>query len=143
MTSPLAGEEKSIDFGQVRDLKYRTFLYVSLQYSIVHPSFQLLILPPISYKVYMRIPTFPFIPRTFYTLGNYSVHLSQAKYKSLRPFTRGPILKSMPTIPFLSSFFSSSSSSKMSFPLQKSDDEWQAVLSKGKSVPLSVPMGFS
>ena len=80
----------------------------------------------------MRIPTFPSIVRTFYTLSNYSARIStQTQYKALQPFTRGTVLKSMPTIPFLSSFFSTNNSSKMSFPVQKSEDEWQAVLSKG------------
>lgn len=38
----------------------------------------------------------------------------------------------MPSIPFFGSFFSSTSSSsdKMTYPVQKSDDEWRAVLSK-------------
>jgi len=38
----------------------------------------------------------------------------------------------MPTIPFFGSLFSTSSSSSknMSFPLKKTEDEWQAVLSK-------------
>ncbi|QSZ36099.1 hypothetical protein DSL72_007224 [Monilinia vaccinii-corymbosi] len=36
----------------------------------------------------------------------------------------------MPTIPFLSAFFGTSSSQNMSYPVQKSDDEWQAILSK-------------
>jgi peptide-methionine (R)-S-oxide reductase len=79
----------------------------------------------------MRIPTFPTLIRSFYILSNYSARVSHNQYRTLQPFTRGAVLKSMPTIPFLSSFFSSSSSSKMSYPLQKSDDEWQAVLSKG------------
>jgi len=79
----------------------------------------------------MRFPTFPTIIRTFYTLSNYTRVSSQAQYKALNPFTRGTVYKSMPTIPFLSSLFSTSSSSNdMSYPLQKSDDEWQAVLSK-------------
>jgi len=84
----------------------------------------------------MRFPNFPTIIRTFYILSNYSARHS-TPYKVLQPFTRGTILKSMPTIPFLSSFFSTSSPSKMSYPLQKSDDEWQAVLSKGMSLPLN------
>ncbi|KAH6679665.1 methionine-R-sulfoxide reductase-like protein SelR [Halenospora varia] len=79
----------------------------------------------------MRIPTFTTIIRSFYTLSNYSIRASnQAPFKALQPLTRGTILKSMPTIPFLGSFFSTSSSSKMSYPLQKSDDEWKAVLNK-------------
>jgi peptide-methionine (R)-S-oxide reductase len=37
----------------------------------------------------------------------------------------------MPTIPFFGSFFSSSSQ-KMSYQVQKSEEEWRAVLNKGK-----------
>ncbi|KAH7346328.1 methionine-R-sulfoxide reductase-like protein SelR [Rhexocercosporidium sp. MPI-PUGE-AT-0058] len=80
----------------------------------------------------MRFPTFPTLLRTLYTFSNYSTRLS-TQYKSLQPLTRGTVLKSMPTIPFLSSFFgtsSSSSSSNMSHPVQKTDEEWQAVLNK-------------
>jgi len=79
----------------------------------------------------MRFPTFPTLVRTFYTLSNYSARIPQTQFKSLQPLTRGTVLKSMPTIPFLSGFFGTSSSSQnMSHPVQKSDDEWQAVLSK-------------
>jgi len=80
----------------------------------------------------MRFPTFPTIIRTFYTLSNYSARLPHNQYKALQPFTRGTLLKSMPTIPFLSSFFGTNSSSRkdMSYPVQKSNEEWQAVLSK-------------
>jgi len=84
----------------------------------------------------MRIPNFPTIIRTFYTISNHSIRTS-TQYKALQPFTRGTILRSMPTIPFLSSFFSTSNPTKMSYPVQKSDDEWQAVLSKG--TPLFPP----
>src|SRR5947207_1912806 len=38
-------------------------------------------------------------------------------------------LWSMPTIPFLSALFSSSSSDKMEYPDKRTDDEWRAVLS--------------
>ncbi|KAH8684769.1 methionine-R-sulfoxide reductase-like protein SelR [Tricladium varicosporioides] len=79
----------------------------------------------------MRIPSFSTIIRTFYALSNRSIRASnQTPFKSPQPLPRGTILKSMPTIPFLGSFFSTSSSSKMSYPLQKSDDEWKAVLNK-------------
>lgn len=70
----------------------------------------------------MRFPTFPTILRTFYTFTNYT-----ARY---RPNQQYPALKSMPTIPFLGSLFSTSSSQSMSYPVKKSDSEWQAVLSK-------------
>ncbi len=44
------------------------------------------------------------------------------------------VLRSMPTIPFLGSLFGTSTpaSSKMSYPDQRSNDEWQAVLNKGE-----------
>jgi peptide-methionine (R)-S-oxide reductase len=35
-------------------------------------------------------------------------------------------------IPFFGALFSSSSSKNMSYPVQKSDDEWQAVLTPGQ-----------
>lgn len=90
--------------------------------------------PHVSYKVLlMRFPSFPTIARTFFTISNYTAsRLPQQQFQSIGPFTRGTVLKSMPTIPFLGSFFSTSSSKNMSYPVQKSDDEWQAVLSKGK-----------
>ena len=83
----------------------------------------------------MRVPNFPTIIKTFYSLSNYTIR-NTTQYKALQPFTRGTVYKSMPTIPFLANFFgtsssNSSNSSKMSFPVQKSDEEWQAVLSKG------------
>ena len=36
----------------------------------------------------------------------------------------------MPTIPFLGALFSTAENRKMSFPVQKSDSEWQAQLNK-------------
>jgi len=78
----------------------------------------------------MRLPTFPNIFRTLLALSSYSPRVSHAKYRSIQPLTRGIVFKSMPTIPFLSNLFSTSRSPKMSFPVQKSDDEWRAVLSK-------------
>ena len=89
----------------------------------------------------MKSPTFPTIIRRFYTFSNSNARAT-TQYKALTPFSRATIYKSMPTIPFMSSFFSSSSSApKMSYPVQKSDDEWQAVLSKGNSIPLySLPI---
>ncbi|KAG0645861.1 Peptide methionine sulfoxide reductase B3 [Hyphodiscus hymeniophilus] len=78
----------------------------------------------------MKFPTFPTIIRTFYTFSNYSAR-NTTRYQALKPLSQATIYKSMPIIPFLSSFFSSSTdSSKMSYPVQKTDDEWQAVLSK-------------
>jgi peptide-methionine (R)-S-oxide reductase len=81
----------------------------------------------------MRLPLFLTIVRTFHTFTN-ATRL-QAHQKALLPFTRGTIIKSMPSIPFLSALFGSSASSapNMAFPDKRSDQEWQAVLNKGKS----------
>ena len=87
----------------------------------------------------MKFPAFPTLIRTFYTFSNFTARLP-ARYKALPPATRGTVLKSMPTIPFLSSFFSTSAPSRdMSYPVQKSDDEWRAVLSKGTIPSLPFP----
>ncbi|MCJ1364461.1 hypothetical protein MMC16_003572 [Acarospora aff. strigata] len=78
----------------------------------------------------MRLPSFPNLLRTIYTFTNATLP-TRTSHRALQPFARATLLKSMPTIPFLGSLFSTSSSSKdMSFPVQKSDDEWRAVLSK-------------
>lgn len=80
----------------------------------------------------MRLPSISTIVRTFYAFSNSTARTLPASQR-LAPFTRGTVIKSMPTIPFLSSFFgTTSSSSNMSYPLQKSDDEWQAVLNPGR-----------
>jgi peptide-methionine (R)-S-oxide reductase len=78
----------------------------------------------------MRVPSFPTILRTIYTFSNATARRPNTFYKALSPFNRATIL-SMPTIPFLGSLFSSSNSTKMEYPVKKSDDEWQAFLNKG------------
>jgi len=87
----------------------------------------------------MRIPSFPTILRTFYTFTN-ATHRPNTQYKALLPFTRGTVLKSMPTIPFLGSLFSSSGSKNMTYPMEKTDDEWQAVLNKGMQLAIHSPL---
>ena len=83
----------------------------------------------------MRFPPFPAILRTLYTFSNITRN-STAYRGVLQPFNRHPVLKSMPSFPFLSSLFSSSNSRNMSYPVEKSEDEWQAVLNKGKFLAL-------
>ena len=81
----------------------------------------------------MRYPTFPNIVRTFYAFSNVTSRGFAISHRIPASFARGLALRSMPMIPLLGSFFSTSNSSKdMSFPVNKSDDEWQAVLNKGK-----------
>ena len=86
----------------------------------------------------MRFPSFPILIRTFYTVSNATTRTVPRQYRALQPFTRGTILKSMPTIPFLGSLFSSSNSKNMTYPVQKSENEWQAVLDKGTSLPYAI-----
>lgn len=84
----------------------------------------------------MRFPSFSAIIRTFCTFTNATSHVVRPTQPSVSPFLRGTILRSMPTVPFLGSLFSSSSAGKMSYPLEKSEDEWSAVLNKGNKTPL-------
>lgn len=55
------------------------------------------------------------------------------------PVSGATVLKAAPTIPFIGSLFNSSakaeSSDDMSYPDQRSDDEWRAVLSPGSLLP--------
>lgn len=97
-------------------------------------------------STYMRVPTVPVLIRTLYTLSNATTARffnSPTSLKTL-PSPRGTVgLKSMPTIPFLGSLFSSSAQSRemADYPVQKSDDEWRAVLNKGNfsSLPVLSP----
>ncbi|KAL8675119.1 MAG: hypothetical protein Q9168_000490 [Polycauliona sp. 1 TL-2023] len=87
----------------------------------------------------MRFPSLPTLIRTLYTINNATTSRLLNPKASLQtlasaPFTReGTIgLKSMPTVPFLSSLFSTSAQSKQmaDHPVKKTDDEWRAVLNK-------------
>lgn len=93
----------------------------------------------LSTPVYMRFQSFSTIFRTFCTFTNATSHVVRPTQPSISPFLRGTVLRSMPTIPFLGSLFSSSSAGKMSYPLKKSEDEWSAVLNKGNKYLLSNP----
>lgn len=86
--------------------------------------------------ILMRLPSVSTIVRTFYNFTN--VTRLQIPERGLSPFVRGTAIRSMPTIPFLGSLFSSSSSSaNMTYPDQRNDQEWQAVLNKGGNPLLS------
>ncbi|KAL9013342.1 MAG: hypothetical protein Q9173_001967 [Seirophora scorigena] len=78
----------------------------------------------------MRLPSFPTLIRTFYTISNATTSRLPFSQKALAPFTRGTVLKSMPTIPFLGSLFTSAAKDMTDYPVKKSDDEWRAVLNK-------------
>lgn len=84
----------------------------------------------------MRLPSVSTLARTFYTFTN-AARLRPSPQRITSPVLRSSIVWSMPTIPILGSFFgSSSSSAKMTYPDQRSDQEWQAVLNKGLNYPL-------
>lgn len=85
--------------------------------------------------ILMRFPSFPSLVRTLYTIANATAALrAQQPYRALGPLHRPFILRSMPSIPFFGSLFSSTpASAKMTYPDQRSDGEWQAVLNKGMS----------
>ncbi|KAK5057777.1 hypothetical protein LTR84_011778 [Exophiala bonariae] len=84
----------------------------------------------------MRFPSFPTFVRTLYTFSNTTARLFPQVTRGTvgNPFhynhRAATVLKSMPSIPFLSSFFgtSSSSSGKMSYPDERTKDEWRTVL---------------
>ncbi|KAL9636673.1 MAG: hypothetical protein Q9164_002679 [Protoblastenia rupestris] len=88
----------------------------------------------------MRPPSLPTILRSL-TLTNLSRPFLNPSfnYKALQAplaYRNTTLLRSMPTLPFIGSLFSSSSSSSSSgkdmtdYPIKKNDEEWQAVLSK-------------
>lgn len=82
----------------------------------------------------MRLPSIPSLFKAFYTVSNATAPLLKQPQSALQPFyvktasLRNP---SMP-IPILSSLFSTAPTRKMTHPVQKSDGEWQAVLSPGR-----------
>lgn len=79
----------------------------------------------------MRLPSFPSIVRTLYAFSNSTFRTYAAPRLLGLPLNRTSI-RSMPTIPFLGSLFSTSTpaSEKMSFPDERTPQEWQAVLNK-------------
>lgn len=78
----------------------------------------------------MRLPSFPNLIRTLYAFSNTTLRHQATAPRSLGlPLNRATI-RSMPTIPFLGSLFGTSASEKMSYPDERSPQEWQAVLNK-------------
>src|SRR4051794_24928100 len=93
----------------------------------------------------MRFQSIPTLIRTLHTFSNSAIRIaSQVGLRSLYQATtpRATFLRSMP-IPFLSSFFSGNSKNMASenFPVQKTEGEWQAILSPGKFL-LHAQFGF-
>lgn len=79
----------------------------------------------------MRLPSFPNLIRTLYTFSNSTLRFQAARApRSIGLPLNQATIRSMPTIPFLSSLFGTSASEKMSYPDERSPQEWQAVLNK-------------
>ncbi|OIW25260.1 putative methionine-R-sulfoxide reductase SelR [Coniochaeta ligniaria NRRL 30616] len=76
----------------------------------------------------MRFHPFSSVIRTLYTLSSLSTF---SRTRAFQVSPRITTLRSMPSIPILSALFGSSSTNteKMSFPVEKSNEEWRAVLS--------------
>ena len=92
----------------------------------------------------MRFRSFLIAIRTVYTAARLPFALDPTAGQRPSQLSRHTV-KSMPTLPFLGSLFGTSSSSQkaMSYPTQKSDEEWRAVLSKGASVVRTAPSSRS
>lgn len=80
----------------------------------------------------MRLPFFPTLIRTLYAFSNTTFRTAPRLTAGLgQPLLQRATLRSMPTIPFLGSLFSSTpASSKMSYPDERTPQEWQAVLNR-------------
>lgn len=79
-------------------------------------------------RLYSYLPFF----RTFFNINNITSNSLHNYNKVLQPSALGIVRNSMPILPFLSSLLTTScSSSNMSYPIQKSDEEWRAILSNG------------
>ncbi|KAI1872359.1 uncharacterized protein JN550_004078 [Neoarthrinium moseri] len=103
----------------------RASRYLPGEPEVLYPSATVL-LTPHSTKL-MRLPPFSNFIRTLYTFSGFTGARASAQQALRRQPTT---FRSMPTIPFLGSLFSSSSSSSMSYPDQRTNDEWRAVLNK-------------
>jgi len=79
----------------------------------------------------MRFHPFSSVIRTLFALSSLSTF---SRTRAFQVSPRISTLRSMPSIPILGSLFGSSSNNteKMSFPVDKSDQEWRAVLSPRK-----------
>ena len=83
----------------------------------------------------MRFPSLPTIIRTLHTFANTTIRPTNPTLNLSRLHSspnRATVLRSMP-IPFLSALFGSSAnmSDNTNYPVQKTEGEWQAVLSPG------------
>lgn len=92
----------------------------------------------------MRFPSFPTVIRTLYTLGNSTARrLFPAAGPAPPPRLASATLplRAGPSIPFLGALFGSSArKTDMEYPVKKSNEEWRAVLSPGKSKSTHLPL---
>lgn len=107
-------------------------------HATIDPSFTSSAIPTfiasiITYKdaCYMRFPSIPSLIRTFTIYNLTSLRSFPGPQRAIPPPSIIRNLNwSMPTFPFLGSLFGSQQKRDMTdYPVKKSDDEWQAVLS--------------
>ena len=85
----------------------------------------------------MRFSSVSSILRTFYALSHFA-RVRAVSETFPRSYLQRTTIRSMPSIPFLGSLFSSTpASSKMSYPDERTKDEWRAVLSPREYLLLS------
>ncbi|CAK1354202.1 hypotheticalsprotein [Cercospora beticola] len=75
----------------------------------------------------MRFPSIPTFIRAFYAFSNTTARTAPGPFNSI---ARPTALRASMPLPFIGSLFSTAESRKMSYPLQKTDQEWQAQLNK-------------
>ena len=81
---------------------------------------------------FMRLPSIPTFIRTLYTFTNATLRSAPSPFSpAVRP---AYTLKSSMPIPFLGALFSTAESRKMTYPVQKSNSEWQAQLNPGRCI---------
>ena len=89
----------------------------------------------------MRFPSIPTFIRTLYAFSNTTLHRAPTPFTSQS--INGLRSISMPTIPFLGALFHTAETRNMTHPVQKSDGEWQAQLSSGKTKLLHIISSLS
>ncbi|KAF2212284.1 hypothetical protein CERZMDRAFT_41292 [Cercospora zeae-maydis SCOH1-5] len=75
----------------------------------------------------MRFPSIPTFIRAFYAFSNTTARTAANPFNSL---ARPTALRASMPLPFIGSLFSTAESRKMTYPVQKTDQEWQAQLNK-------------
>ena len=80
----------------------------------------------------MRFPSIPTLIRTFNAFTNTTFRAVNRGIHA--PPQRATLIRSMPNIPFLGALFGTKMADNTQYPVQKTEGEWQAQLSPGRSL---------